>query len=177
MLDATRRLPYYSNQLVAIDLAAQAGPASRCRAGKGLTMAQVAVNEAVDQLLAELAEAWNRGDARAYGARFCPDTTITNTDGTVDVGRDEFVRHAEEAFEGILAGTTLSLAVRKLRLVRPDVAVADLDLRISGMPTAPPGTSDGPGREMRTSLMLVLVEEDSRWWITAQHNVVQSAGH
>ena len=130
-------------------------------------MAQVAVNEAVDQLLGELAGAWNAGDARAYGARFCPDATITNTDGTLDLGRDEFVRHAEEAFQGVLAGTQLSLAVRKLRLVRPDVAVVDLDLRISGV----------PGGELRTSLMLVLVAENDRWWITAQHNVVQSAGH
>jgi uncharacterized protein (TIGR02246 family) len=140
-------------------------------------MAQVAVNEAVGQLLAELAEAWNAGDARAYGAHFCPDATITNTDGTLDLGRDEFARHAEEAFQGILAATKLSLAVRKLRLVRRDVAVVDLDLRISGMPVAPPGASNGPGGEMRTSLMLVLVQEDDRWWITAQHNVVQSAGH
>jgi uncharacterized protein (TIGR02246 family) len=140
-------------------------------------MAQVAVSQAVDQLLGELTEAWNGGDARAYGARFCPDATITNTDGTVDVGRDEFVRHAEEAFQGILAATKLSLAVRKLRLVRPDVAVADLDLRISGMPVPPPGAGNESGGEMRTSLMLVLVEEDDRWWITAQHNVAQSAGH
>ena len=130
-------------------------------------MAQIAVNEAVDQLLGELAGAWNAGDARAYGARFCPDATITNTDGTLDLGRDEFVRHAEEAFQGVLAGTRLSLAVRKLRLVRPDVAVVDLDLRISGV----------PGGELRTSLMLVLVAENDRWWITAQHNVLQSAGH
>jgi uncharacterized protein (TIGR02246 family) len=130
-------------------------------------MAQVAVNEAVDQLSAELTEAWNAGDARAYGARFCPDATITNTDGTVDMGRDVFVRHAEEAFQGILAGTKLSLAVRKLRLVRPDVAVVDLDLCISGV----------PGGEMRTSLMLVLVQENDRWSITAQHNVPKSSGH
>ena len=139
-------------------------------------MAQVAVNEAVDQLLGELAEAWNAGDARAYGARFCPDVTFTNTDGTVDLGRDEVVRHAEEAFHGVLAGTKLSLAVRKLRLLRPDVAVIDLDLRISGLPVPPPGTSNGPGGEVRTSLMLVLVEEDDRWQITAHHNVMQSAG-
>src|SRR5690349_9898865 len=97
-------------------------------------MTQVAANEAVDQLLEELVEAWNAGDARAYGARFCPDATFTNSDGSVDLGRDELVRHAAEAFQGVLAGTKLSLAVRKLRLVRPDVAVVDLHLRISGMP-------------------------------------------
>ena len=135
-------------------------------------MAQLAVNEAVDQLLGEMAEAWNAGDARAYGARFCPDVTFTNTDGTVDLGRDEVVRHAGEAFQGVLAGTKLSLAVRKLRLVRPDVAVADLDTRVSGMQVA----GNGPGGEVRISQMLVLVKEDDRWWITAQHNAMQSAG-
>ena len=132
-----------------------------------MIMAQVAINEAVDQLVGEIAEAWNAGDARAYGARYRPDGTFTNTDGTLDLGRDEVVRTAEEAFQGVLAGTKLSLAVRKLRLVRPDVAVVDLDTRVSGM----------PGGEVRISQMLVLVEEDDRWWITAQHNVMQSAGH
>jgi uncharacterized protein (TIGR02246 family) len=132
-----------------------------------MIMAQIAVNEAVDQLLGEIAEAWNAGDARAYGARYCADGTFTNTDGTLDLGRDEVVHTAEKAFQGILAGTKLSLAVRKLRVVRPHVAVVDLDARVSGM----------PGGEARISQMLVLVEEDDRWWITAQHNLMQSAGH
>lgn len=132
-----------------------------------MIMAQIAVNEAVDQLLREIVEAWNAGDARAYGARYCADGTFTNTDGTLDLGRDEVVHTAEKAFQGILAGTKLSLAVRKLRLVRPHVAVVDLDARVSGM----------PGGEARISQMLVLVEEDDRWWITAQHNLMQSAGH
>ena len=138
-------------------------------------MAQVAANEAVDQLLGELTGAWNAGDARAWAARYSPDGTFTNTNGTLDLGRDAVVRTAEEAFQGVLAGTKLSLAVRKLRLIRPDVAVVDLDARVSGM-RVPPEDSDGPGGEVRISQMLVLVEEDDRWWITAQHNAMQSAG-
>ena len=137
------------------------------QAAKGVSMAQVAVSEAVDQLLAEIAEAWNAGDARAYGARYCPEGTFTNTNGTIDMGRDEVVRTAEEAFQGVLAGTKVSLAVRKLRLIRPDVAVVDLDARVSGMPSG----------EVRISQLLVLVEEDGSWRITAQHNVMQSSGH
>ena len=130
-------------------------------------MAQAAVNRAVDQLVGEITEAWSAGDARAYGARYSPNGTFTNTDGTVDLGRDEVVRTAEKAFQGILAGTKLSLAVRKLRLIRPDVAVVDLDARVSGIPSG----------EVRISQLLVLVQEDGSWRITAQHNVMQSAGH
>ena len=135
-------------------------------------MTQIAASEAVDQLLGEIAEAWNAGDARAYGARYCPEGTFTNTNGTIDMGRDEVVRTAKEAFQGVLAGTKVSLAVRKLRLIRPDVAVADLDTRVSGMQLA----GNGPGGEVRISQMLVLVKEDDHWWITAQHNAMQSAG-
>ena len=134
-------------------------------------MVQVAVDEAVDQLLAELTEAWNAGDARAYGARYSPDGTFTNTNGTIDIGRGDVVRTAGEAFQGVLAGTKVSLAVRKLRLIRPGVAIADLDTRVSGIPVA----DNGPGGEVRISQMLVLVEEDGRWWITAQHNAMQPA--
>jgi uncharacterized protein (TIGR02246 family) len=139
-------------------------------------MAQVTANEAVDQLLGELAGAWNAGDARAWAARYSPDGTFTNTNGTLDLGRDDVARTAEEAFQGVLAGTKLSLAVRKLRLIRPDVAVVDLDARVSGMPVPPPDHSNAPGGEVRISQMLVLVQEDDRWWITAQHNAMQSAG-
>ena len=135
-------------------------------------MTQIAVGEEDDQLLGEIAEAWDAGDARAYGARYCPEGTFTNTNGTIDMGRDEVVRTAEEAFQGVLAGTKVSLAVRKLRLIRPDVAVADLDTRVSGMQAA----GNGPAGEVRISQMLVLVKEDDRWWITAQHNAMQSAG-
>ena len=133
-------------------------------------MTQITVSEAVGQLAEELAEAWNAGDARAYGARLCADVTFTNTDGSVDMSRDEVVRRAGEVFQGALAGSKLSLTVRKLRVVRPDVAVADLDARVRGVPGM-------PGGEARIAQLLVLVEEDGRWWITAQHNVMQPAGH
>ena len=134
-------------------------------------MAQLTVNEAVDQLLAEIAEAWNAGDAHAYAARYCADGTFTNSNGTIDMGRDDVVRTAEQAFQGILAETKVSLAVRKLRLIRPDVAIVDLDTRVRGLP----GACDGPAGEVRIAQMLVLVEEDGRWWITAQHNVMHQA--
>jgi uncharacterized protein (TIGR02246 family) len=136
-------------------------------------MAEAAVSEAVDQLLAEIAWAWNAGDARTYAARYCPDGTFTNSNGTIDLSRGDVARTAEEAFGGILAGTKVSLAVRKLRLIRPGVAVADLDARVCGMPAA----GDEPGEEVRISQMLVLVEEDDSWWITAQHNAMQAGDH
>jgi len=53
-------------------VATPTGLATRRKPGEGLIMAQVAVNEAVDQLLGALAEAWNAGDARPTGLAIAP---------------------------------------------------------------------------------------------------------
>ena len=51
---------------------------------------------AIRQLLDDLCEAWNRGDAEAFGARYRDDGTFTNVFGAVHIGRDEFIRrHAD----------------------------------------------------------------------------------
>lgn len=50
--------------------------------------------------------------------------------------------------------------------VSPEIVV-DLDAHVSGMPCG----------EVRISQILILVAEDNLWWITAQHNAMQSASH
>ena len=56
----------------------------------------------IERLLGEMIDAWNRGDAKAYGARYLADATFTNANGSFYVGRDEFDRRHEEIFRGLL---------------------------------------------------------------------------
>ncbi len=86
---------------------------------------------AIAQLMSELVDAWNRGDAEAYGARYRADGTFTNVNGAFYVGREEFNRRHEEIFRGYLRGTTLAMEPRLLRFLGPGVAVADIDLSLS----------------------------------------------
>src|SRR5271156_1757775 len=79
----------------------------------------------IERLLSEMSDAWNCGDARAYGAHFQADGTFTNVNGTLHIGRDEFDCRHEEIFQGIFKGTKLALTTRRLRFIRPDVAVMD----------------------------------------------------
>lgn len=130
---------------------------------------------AIEQLISELVEAWNRGDAEAYGARYRPDGTFTNVNGAFYVGREEFNRRHEEIFRGYLQGTTLAMEPRLLRFLRPDIAVADIGLSLSGMRAEPPGVAAGPGGKLRTCLLMVLVKDGGSWWIAAYHNVWRSA--
>ena len=128
----------------------------------------------IQELLGELIDAWNRGDADAFGARYRSDATFTNVNGNFCIGRDEFNFRHEEIFRGALSGTTLALTAKKLRFVRPDVAIVDVDVSIFGCAARPPGIHVGSDGALRTCLLMVLTKDAGRWWIAAYHNVWRS---
>ena len=130
---------------------------------------------AIEQLICELVDAWERGDAEAYGARYRADGTFTNVDGDFYVGRDEFVRRHAEIFAGYLAGTTITLATRQLRFVGPDVAVVDVDVSLLGVKEPAAGVALDPDGAVHTCLLMVLVKAGGAWWISAYHNVWRQA--
>jgi len=130
----------------------------------------------IQTLLDEMIDAWKRGDASAYGARFLPDGTFTNVNGEFYVGREQFdLRHAD-VFRGIFRGTALAMTMNKLRFVRPDVAVADIDAQVSGSRLRPQGVAVSPDGVLRSRLLMVMLKEDGVWRIAAYHNV-KSFGH
>ena len=137
---------------------------------------QTAINDraAIKELLSELADAWKRGDAKAYGTRYRDDATFTNVNGMFHVGREEFNRRHEEIFRGALKGSTITLIPRKMRLIHADVAVVDVDCGVFGVQAKPPGGQTGSDGSLHTSLLLVLVKESGSWWIAAYHNVWQA---
>jgi uncharacterized protein (TIGR02246 family) len=130
---------------------------------------------AVRKLIDDMTQAWNRGDAQAYGACYCADGTFTNVNGTYHVGRDAFDRRHEEVFRGIFNGTTLSMIIKKLRFVVPNVAVVDVDTNIAGCRAKLSEMAVGADGALRSCLLMVLVKQDGDWWISAYHNVWRAA--
>ena len=128
----------------------------------------------IHQMINELVDAWNRGDAKAYGARYLDDATFTNVNGMFHVSREEFDRRHDEIFRGALKGSTITLTPRKIRFIRPDVAMADLDCGVFGTKVQPSGVQAGDDGSLHTSLLLVLVKESGSWSIAAYHNVWQA---
>ena len=129
----------------------------------------------IQALLDELTDAWKRGDASAYGARFLTDGTFTNVNGEFYVGREDFDRRHAEIFRGVFRGTTLAMTIGKLRFARPDVAIADVDTEISGSQLRPQGVAVAPDGVLRSRLLMVLVKDRGASWIAAYHNVWQAA--
>jgi uncharacterized protein (TIGR02246 family) len=107
---------------------------SDARAQSGLSDSR-----AIEALVAELTDAWNRGDARAFSARFAADGSFTNVLGIVAYGREIFeLRHAE-IFRTIYQGSVLQQSIGRLYFIRPDIAVVDVDAAVSGYLRLPPG--------------------------------------
>jgi uncharacterized protein (TIGR02246 family) len=131
---------------------------------------------AILELIEAMTAAWRRGSAKAYGARYQADATFTNVFGDFYVGRQDFDRRHEEVFAGIFKDTTLSMQVRKLRLLRGDVAVADIVTTLAGAKVRPPGVEVGADGALHSALLMVLTKEQGQWEIAAYHNVWQSAG-
>lgn len=131
---------------------------------------RTADQRSIQHLIAALDDAWARGDAVAYANRFANDGTFTNFLGMFFQGRDAFQDRHDAVFKTVFKGSTLTLRIATLRLIRPDVAIADLDAEIRGLTVVPSGLTE-MGGVVRSKLLMVLVREYEEWWISAYHNV------
>jgi uncharacterized protein (TIGR02246 family) len=125
----------------------------------------------IERLAASLDDAWARGDAGAFASHFASDGSFTNVLGMVLYGRDAFRERHDAIFKTVFKGSTLSLKIAKLRFIRPDVALADIDAELRGYATLPSGLTAMPDSAVRTKLLMVLVKDHGDWWISAYHNV------
>ncbi len=126
---------------------------------------------AITQIITGLDKAWARGDAEAFAARFAENAGFTNVLGMVHYGRNEFRERHDAIFKTIYKGSKATLAMGKLRFIRPDVAIADINAELTGYGALPPGIRPATDGVMRTKLQMVFVKEKDGWWITSYHNV------
>lgn len=138
---------------------------------QGSTNIAVEDQSAIQRIISDETEAWNRGDATAYSQHFQEEGGFTNVLGTVYYGRKDFEQRHAEIFSGVFKGSTLRQTIHKVRFVRPDVAIVDVDTEMTGYAKLPPGVQAGADGILRTRLQQVLVKESNRWWIAAYHNV------
>ncbi|SED29714.1 conserved hypothetical protein [Amycolatopsis tolypomycina] len=118
-------------------------------------------------VLGRLTDAWNAGDAAAYGRLFTEDADYVTFFGLNFPGREAIESSHRALFEGSLRGVKLTASpgrAAKVRFVRPDVAVA-----VVGGGSSLTGAEVGDeGRESTVSF--VLVREEGEWLITAFQN-------
>jgi uncharacterized protein (TIGR02246 family) len=127
--------------------------------------------DAIESLVDGLQAGWNLGDAKQFSAQFDADGGFTNVLGMVYYGQESFKERHDAIFKSVYKGSKSRFAIAKLRFIRPDVVIADVDAEISGFSALPPGIRAGADGVMRSKLQTVLVKEGESWWISAFHNV------
>ncbi len=133
---------------------------------------KAAETAAIEALIASLVEAWNHHDAKAFSARFMPDGSFTNIIGMQLYGREGFEKQHAGIFATIYKDSSAQFTIGKLRFVRPDVAVVDVDGTVTGYASLPPGIPAAADGALHTKLQIIALKEKGQWWITAFHNVV-----
>ena len=127
--------------------------------------------EQIRQAIHDQETAWNRGNARDYVAHFQKEGAFTNVVGVTYETRDAFEARVAQIFATIFNGSNLSNTVRKIRFVRPDVAIVSITTEISGLKGSPPGVKASADGKLRMNKLEVMVKENGQWWVAAFHNL------
>jgi uncharacterized protein (TIGR02246 family) len=123
-------------------------------------------DEAIRAIIADQAAAWNRHDAAAWASPFVPAAEFINILGTPFSGKPAIEGITTRIFATIFKSSHDSVAVQKIILVTPELAIAHYEHAVSGYTALPPGIqpseagADGKG-VLRTRM--VCAEKGNGW--------------
>lgn len=125
---------------------------------------------AIEAIVANQAQAWNRGDAEGYGERALPDIIFTNVIGGQYRGRDAVIALWRSIFKGIYKGNKLEQRVDVITLVTPDVAIAETVNKLTDYEHTPAGMPV-INEALWSRMQQVMVRKVDGWWVASGHNV------
>ena len=125
---------------------------------------------ALRSLMADLDQAWNRGDAKAWASHYVEDGELINILGGVFSGKDAIERRHAEILSTFFQGSRHRGRIRRMRLINSNAAIVDVDVELSNYKALPPGIQESPDHVLRTRLQHVLSKAEGRWMIVASQN-------
>lgn len=128
---------------------------------------------AIQTILQEQVESWNKGDAKTYSLHFAEDGTFTNILGLYYTGHKEFLDRVDLIFNGAFKGTKMIQNDVSLKFVTPGVAIVETIIWVHGFSPqgSPEGTYLDDNGNLRTRLLQVMVKDGENWEIAAFHNI------
>ena len=128
-----------------------------------MTMTQPAADvAALHELFDSVTDAWNRADARAFGAAFSADADYITFIGTHYHGRAKIVDAHDALWRRYLRGSRLVGVISDIRFVTPDVAV------LTGVGRVRRHRFSGSKPDKAQTY--VAVRDEHGWQFTAFHN-------
>jgi uncharacterized protein (TIGR02246 family) len=125
------------------------------------------VEKAIEKLVATMLEGWNEHNAQHFASVFAADADFTNVFGMLLTGRAAVEAAHHPIFTGMYKDSHLAATGMRVRVVRPDGAVAELRWNMTG--ARDPFGKEWPARQ---GLMdLVATRESDGWSIAIFHNM------
>lgn len=110
---------------------------------------------------------WNDHDAHVFASAFAEDAEFTNDRGVGADGRYRIEQFHAQAFQKMFGKSHLSVEVKRIRFLKPDVAVVDVRWEMTGALTP-----DGTAAPNQTGLFaLVFTTSGGPWVITVMHTI------
>jgi uncharacterized protein (TIGR02246 family) len=140
------------------------GATAEASMGAGQTADEKAITAVItDRFVA----GWNTHDAHVLASAFAPDADFTNVRGVGASGRENIEHFHAQAFQRMFMQSHLTAEVKKIRFLKPDVAVVDVRWEMTGALSP-----DGTALPVRSGLLdLVFVSSSGSWLIAVMHNV------
>ena len=114
--------------------------------------------EAIRELDARWAEAWNNRDTETIVAMYAEDADGIDPMGQTISGREAILEHMTEEFENTPEGASAESELTYLRFIRPNIAIADGTWAVSGLPEGVPAEG---------LYTVVFVKQDGEWRVVA----------
>ena len=126
-------------------------------AQNNLTADETEIRDNVQQL----ENGWNKKSGAVFAKPFAEDADYVVINGMYFKGRTQIETAHQQIFDTIFKETTLTLKVRQIRFLRPDVAVVHVN-----------GHRDGQTKELVQDALLTLVmtKEKEVWTVAAFQN-------
>lgn len=114
--------------------------------------------EAIKTTITALVDGWNKHDPKAMAATFADDATLMNPPGRIAKGKAEIEKLFTDDHTGGLKDSTMTMTPTMTRMVKPDVAVVDLDAEATGMKTP-----DGKPIPGKAHVITTAVKKAGKW--------------
>lgn len=128
---------------------------------------------AIQEIINTAIMGWNSGDAETCSKYIAEDCSFTNIIGAYDKGYKIFLNKHTKILKGVYLNTTMEQKIVNLQFIRPDVAIVDTLIRVSGVakPIPLPGVYVNDNGFLHTRLCQVMVKDTIGWKVVAYHNV------
>ena len=131
--------------------------------------------EAIQDIVRVFDEAWTAGDPVRYAAQYAHVDDWVGPDGAV-LSPPAITALYTALFSFVFPNTTRSSSIRELTFLTGTIAVLDIDTRVTGFGSLPPGIVPWQPGILRALEKNILIKRDGEWRIVRHQQVLAAPG-